>query len=64
MNKTQSNVADVDSSEPKLLNKFASEKENLKYKINTSITLDRLLRDTIDNTYKKKKRLKIKKLKN
>ena len=51
VNKTQSNVEDVDSSEPKLLNTFASEKENLKYKINTSITLDRLLRDTIDNTY-------------
>jgi len=42
VNKTQSNVADVNSSEPKLLNKFASEKENLKYKIKTSITLDRL----------------------
>ena len=52
--KTQSNAADVNSSEPKLLNKFASEKENLKYKIKTSITLDRLLRDTIYNTYKNK----------
>ena len=51
VNKTQSNVADVDSSEPKLLNIFASEKENLKYKINTSITLDRLLNDIIDITY-------------
>ena len=51
VNKTQSNVADVNS-EPKLLNKLASEKENLKYKIKTSITLDRLLRDTIVITYK------------
>ena len=51
LNKTQSNVADVDFSEPKLLNIFASEKENLKYKINTSITLDRLLNDIIDITY-------------
>ena len=54
VNKTQSNVADVNSSEPKLLNKFASEKENLKYKIKTSIALDRLLRDTFYNTYKNK----------
>ena len=44
----------ANSSEPKLLNTFASEKENLKYKINTSITLNRLLRDTIVNTYKNK----------
>ena len=51
LSKTQSNVADVDSSEPKLLNIFACEKENLKYKINTSITLDRLLNDIIDITY-------------
>ena len=53
VNKTQSNVADVNS-EPKLLNKLASEKENLKYKIKTSITLDRLLRDTIYNNYENK----------
>ena len=44
MNKTQSNVANVNSSEPKFLIKFASENKNLKYKINTSNTLERLLR--------------------
>ena len=52
--KTQLNFADVNSSEPKLLNKFASEKENLKYKIKTSIALDRLLRDPIYSIYKNK----------
>ena len=39
VNKSKSNVAD--SSEPMLLNKFASENENLKYKIKTSNTLKR-----------------------
>ena len=34
----------VNSSEAKLLNKFASENENLKYRISTSNTLERLLR--------------------
>ena len=52
-NKTQSNVADVNSSGPKLLNKFASENENLKYKINTSNTLERLFTKTCDKLEKK-----------
>ena len=48
VNKTQSNVTDVNSSEPKLLNKFASENENLKYRINTSNTLKRLFTEIFD----------------
>ena len=42
VNKTQSNDANISSSEPKLLNILASENENLKYRIKTSNTLERL----------------------
>ena len=44
VNKTLSNAADISFSEPTLLNKLASENENLKYRIKTSNTLERLLR--------------------
>jgi len=42
VNKTLSNAADISFSEPTLLNKLASENENLKYRIKTSNTLERL----------------------